>query len=159
MAPVTGLVETVGMIRKCDTRCLMRSMGCILKNSRSSLAERSVTDVTFCILTVMLFLSICRSTFATTLLFPKRRGLISTKWLGPSRNWRIYATSFTRSVKYSSSTIVPNLKGFSIITTFFVTNFFVMQSYGVFMRQPNILQKKCIKKRSTLSGCSSFFIV
>ena len=44
--------------------------------------------------------------------------VLRIRWLGLFTKFIMYFTSFILSVKYSSSTIVPNLKGFSILRLF-----------------------------------------
>ena len=99
MEPVMGFEDIVGIMRKWDIKCLTRSIGWILKNSRSSFADKSATDVTCWRLIVILFRLLCFIAFATTLLFPNRRGLIRIRWFALLTNRLIYLTSFILSVK------------------------------------------------------------
>ena len=87
--PVKGLVDIIGITRKWVIRCRTRSIGCTLKNSFSSLADRSETEVACCKFTVICLRPVCFTALATTLLLPKRRGLISTKWLALFTNFSI----------------------------------------------------------------------
>ena len=131
MPLVMGLVETVGIILKWVIKCLIRSIGYMRNNSRNNLEAKSSTLRMFCILRDMQGRPDSLMAFATRLDLPNLRGLISIKWFSL---FSVHNTSFSSlilSVKNSSSTSTPNLKGFIIYTNFML---FTAQRYNINLR-------------------------
>lgn len=107
----------------------MRSNGNFDKVCLIIMPANCCTLVTDCKLIDMEGRSIFFKTSWIRLLFPYRRGLISIKWLALLSISETYCLSFTLSVKNESSTIVPNLKGFSILRNFSLRTFSQMYDF------------------------------
>lgn len=68
------------------------------ENSINSFADKSGTDVVCCKFTVICFRLLSLTAFATALLFPNRRGLISTKWFALIRYYLNHSPSESLSI-------------------------------------------------------------
>ena len=118
MVSPVGVVEIVGTTRKLLSRCLSFSHGCSLNTSFNIIAAKPSTLTTICRLSEMHGRDTCVTAFFTKLDLPNRLGLISIRWLSLFSNCFIRCSSSSLSVKYSPSTMVPNLNGFFICDNF-----------------------------------------
>ena len=118
MVSPVGVVDIVGTTRKLLSRCLSFSHGCSLNTSFNIIAAKPSTLTTICRLSEIHGRDTCVTAFFTKLDFPNRLGLISIRWLSLFSNCFIRCSSSSLSVKYSPSTMVPNLNGFFICDNF-----------------------------------------